>query len=475
MERLIFEKKLELLNSKDVEGSRIGIGFEKLDRAVFDPEKAYDKVAALGVKKVRIQSGWMRTEKEKGKYDFEWLDSIVDNLLSRGLEPWMCLCYGNPLYTPKAEGVLGAVGYAPIDTEEEMQAWLAYVAATVCHFEGRVQLYEIWNEPDCPYAWGHVTWKEFDKVKAAYEYGEFALRTAKIIKESSDTARTIGFALGHLDNFTYVNNAMSTGLYKYLDYVSFHVYSSHDIKREEQTKRFRALLDRYDRGIGLIQGESGAQTRSDGNGAMKGFSWTQEKQLKYLLRTLVCDLYCGVEFTSYFSAMDMIEAHRGIIGNRATYQDFGYFGVISADFDEEGFATGNYTEKPSYYALGALCSLLKGNARACNIPFAVESLPSLRVNGRDYDGDELKIYPFELDDGRRAIIYYRSTDILTATFEGTASFCVYGQDNSQIRLVDLHDGSIYKLPETMIRDMGHGAVRLENIPLTDCPMAIVFG
>lgn len=74
-------------SASEVTGSRIGIGFEKLDRAVFDPEKAYDKVAGLGVKWVRIQSGWARTEKEKGVYDFAWLDSIVDNLIRRGLRP----------------------------------------------------------------------------------------------------------------------------------------------------------------------------------------------------------------------------------------------------------------------------------------------------------------------------------------------------------------------------------------------------
>ena len=62
---------------------------------MFDPEKAYDKVAAIGVKWVRIQSGWARTEKEKGVYDFRWLDSIVDNLLARGLKPRMCLCCGD--------------------------------------------------------------------------------------------------------------------------------------------------------------------------------------------------------------------------------------------------------------------------------------------------------------------------------------------------------------------------------------------
>ena len=77
--------------ASDVKRSRLGIGFEKLDRAVFDPEKAYDKLANIGVKWVRIQSGWARTEKEKGVYDFAWLDGIVDNLIARGLKPWMCV------------------------------------------------------------------------------------------------------------------------------------------------------------------------------------------------------------------------------------------------------------------------------------------------------------------------------------------------------------------------------------------------
>ena len=97
MERLKKVGSLPRISAKDTDFSRLGLGFEKLDRDVFDPEKAYDKVAALGVKKIRIQSGWLKTERERGVYSFEWLDKIVDNLISRGLEPWMCLCYGNPL------------------------------------------------------------------------------------------------------------------------------------------------------------------------------------------------------------------------------------------------------------------------------------------------------------------------------------------------------------------------------------------
>ena len=61
MERLQYAGKLPTYSAKDIPFSRLGIGFEKLDRDVFDPEKAYDKVAAIGVKKIRIQSGWART------------------------------------------------------------------------------------------------------------------------------------------------------------------------------------------------------------------------------------------------------------------------------------------------------------------------------------------------------------------------------------------------------------------------------
>ena len=62
MERLIQIGTVKRKTAADVTDTRLGIGFEKLDRAVFDPEKAYDKIAAIGVKWTRIQSGWARTE-----------------------------------------------------------------------------------------------------------------------------------------------------------------------------------------------------------------------------------------------------------------------------------------------------------------------------------------------------------------------------------------------------------------------------
>lgn len=477
MERLIKYGKIEYKKSKDISFSRLGIGFEKLDRGVFDPNKAYDKVAALGVKKIRIQSGWMRTEKEEGVYDFAWLDLIVDNLIARGLEPWICLCYGNPIYTDLAKPVFGAVGCPPIATEKERNAWVRYVEATVKHFCGRVGLYEVWNEPDLAYSWRHSENEEFNdavQLQNAVEYGNFASATAQAVKRADSDAKVIGFAIANPRNLNYVSHAMSTGLYKYIDFVSSHMYSCRDNDRPDFIENLTNLVQSYNPHIRLIQGEGGAQSRSDGNGAMKGYAWTREKQRKYLLRTLICDLWMGVEFTSYFSTMDMIEALRGRIGDKASYLDYGYFGVLGAEFDENGISTGEYEEKPSYYALSTLASFFFGNVKADKMIYKLCQLASRRVGGCDCAEPTLRFYPFTLGDGSRALCYWNGTEILTTTYEGTVSLEIFGEKTEDLRIVDLRDGTLYRLPDTMVEELGNGGVRLKNIPVTDVPMAIWF-
>jgi hypothetical protein len=55
------------------------------------------------------------------------------------------------------------------------------------------------------------------------------------------------------------------------------------------------------------------------------------------------------------------------------------------------------------------------------------------------------------------------------------TYSVYGQDNKNVRLVDLSTGDVYKFPEEMINDQMDGGIRLRNIPLTDTPLMVLFG
>ena len=92
------------------------VGCETLDRdyAVFDSFKQY--IGETGVGYSRIQSGWNKVERELGKYDFGWLDNIVDGLLDEGVRPWMCLCWGNLNYIDNIRDL-----YAFVNNEQAMR------------------------------------------------------------------------------------------------------------------------------------------------------------------------------------------------------------------------------------------------------------------------------------------------------------------------------------------------------------------
>ena len=80
--------KLKTRSSQEIVKSKIGIGFECLDRQMWDDnDEAYRLVGELGVKHARVQTGWSRCEEVKGQYDFAWLDRVVNKLLEQGVQP----------------------------------------------------------------------------------------------------------------------------------------------------------------------------------------------------------------------------------------------------------------------------------------------------------------------------------------------------------------------------------------------------
>ena len=463
MERLIKVGKIIPKDSKDIKFSKIGIGFEKLDRDIFDPNKAYASLAKIGVKKARLQSGWQRTEKQKGVYDFAWLDSIVDNLIAIGIEPWICLCYGNEIYSDKAKEIFGGVGVPPICTEEEKTAWYNYVKAVAARYIGRVHYYEVWNEPDC--------WWRQGFGNSAAEYAEFTRVTAQACREADPSCEVIGLALGWKKDF--VEGFAAAGGLDHVDAVTYHSYNIDEETWISKPGFIREILEKYNKShLKFIQGEGGAQSSANGHGALGGAAFTPLKQAKYLVRHIVTSLGLNVEFASYFSCVDMIEALHGKVGDRASYLDYGYFGVLGADFDEEGRSVGTYTPKPSYYALQNLCSVLAEEFITCTTPVESVINDSNRMYGPEFDFNDTKHYTFKRDNDSYAMFYWVPKNIVTETYEGTISLKlgdeVKGKD---IYLTDLLDGTVYKLTEKMVGENDE----LVNIPVLDAPLMLTFG
>ncbi len=465
MERLNKVGTVKAYNSSEIKNSRVGVGFEKLDRNAFDPEKSYDKVAALGVKWARIQSGWERTEQTKGVYDFSWLDTIVDNLLKRDLIPWINVSYGNPLYTEKAKEVFGSVGCPPVASEEELTAWGNYVYALVDHFKGRVEYFEIWNEPD-----GKSCWKIEHSGKA---YGKLVQVSAQAARKADPNAKIIA-GVQNKPNFAWAADFFSSGAGTDIDCYSYHGYAIDEFKHAGFLKAVRTLGRQYNPKLELIQGEGGTQSRSGGKGALKFGAWTKHRQAKYMLRRFMADFQMDVKFASWFSSIDMMEALNGVRGQLSSWLDYGYFGVLQADFDENGKATGVYSEKPSYRTLQVIASIFREDFTVTELPVTPVTLPSPRLYHDDENANDIKITGFSKPNGSMALAYWKSTDILTTDYYGTASFISAAP--GKIRLVDMIDGTIYELPEDMAIVNGEGgSVTLQNLPLMDYPLLITFG
>ena len=465
MERLKKIGTVKPIHSSQVKKTTLGIGFEKLDRDVFDPEKAYDKVAETGVKWVRIQSGWARTEKEKGVYDFAWLDSIVDNLIRRGLTPWMCLCYGNGIYDADAAKVFGAVGCPPIKTEEQKKAWHDYVVETVRRYAGKVEWFEIWNEPDGIWCWKHGV--------NGTEYGKFAIATAKAIREGDPEAKVIG-GVNCLHQLDWITDMIATGAVKEMDGFTYHAYSPDERGTIYRLRILKTLCLQSNPRLKFMQGETGTQSRSDGAGALAGMAWTPLRQAKFLLRIMLSHLFEGVFFNSYFSCMDMIEALNGTAGDKSSYLDYGYFGILGAEFDENGFATGEYRPKPSYRALQVLAAIFREDYEMKELPVRMISEFSKRLGRNDESPDNIIAKGFVKPNSSSAFVYWKPADLLTETFESTITFETVGIGGTP-HLIDLLDGSIYEIPETMMERGNHGIIKFRNMPLSDHPLLLTFG
>jgi len=459
--------QVKAVHSSQIKSSPIGLGFEKLDRDVFDPAKAYDKVAATGVKWIRIQSGWAKTEKQKGVYDFAWLDQIVDNLLRRGLQPWVCLCYGNGLYNEEAAKVFGCVGCPPIGSEEEKLAWSNYVTALTSRYRGKITWYEVWNEPDGKWCWKHGP--------NGTEYGEFVKATAAAIKTGDAAAKVIGGSTC-LRDLAWLNDVLRTGAGMAMDALTYHAYSSNEVENFDRVKGLRALCHAYNPKIEIIQGETGCQSRSDGAGALAGGAWTPERQAKNMARHMVTDLMLNVKFASYFSCMDMIEALNGKVGDKASYLDYGYFGVLGADFDENGISTGDYTPKPSYRTLQVTASVFREEWELTELPLEfMPWQPSSRIFRNSDDASTGILYQgFRKPNGAVALAYWKPSELLTTAYESTV--CLESAAlTAQPRLVDMVDGNVYELTEKMLKDNGRGHRQFINLPLRDYPLLLTFG
>ena len=264
--------------ANEIAGSNWTLGCETLDRdfAIYDEYKAY--LVPLGIKTIRLQGGWAKTEKVRGVYDFAWLDTLVDDAHGRGLNILLETDYGNPLY--KGGGGADLAGGFPT-SEEGLAAWDRWVEAMATHYKGKVQDWAMWNEPD------------INKAHKPEHIAAFDIRTAEIIKRIIPDARIAGLSLASsspklLDSC--LKALAEQGKVDLFHWFIYHGYDFNPDKSYQNVEKLKETLAKYSATARMRQGENGCPSETATKFALSNHPWTEISQAKWDLRRMLGDL-----------------------------------------------------------------------------------------------------------------------------------------------------------------------------------------
>ncbi len=437
------DTKLEILGklaTKPSDGSGDSywsIGCETLDRdfGIFSEYKSH--IGKLGVGYARIQSGWAKCEPEKGKYNLEWLDEIVNGLLEQGVKPWMCLCYGNPVYNKEGADL----GSAIFTTDEAYKGWCKYVETVVKRYKGKISMYEVWNEPNLGKN------KEYPD-----RYAKLFIKTSKVIKAADPEVKIAGLSLSGSVPLDFVKQVLEllkemNGL-NYLEYATFHPYYPNPDDVTTKIKALRSLVNSYNPNTILLQGETGCPSILEWGHALSYREWTEYSQVKWIMRRMANDFKLELP-SSIFTMIDF--QYKNMLQS---------FGLIRMNLLKQYIY-----KRPSYYGVMHMANILSTSMK----PYC----DSLEVTANTKK--EISFTGIKKGDKPIGLMLWFSDNIPDDSItKDRTNVTVKGITLKHPVLLDPITGRIYSLKEVLLRGGNElNRMKFTNLPLWDSPLIVI--
>jgi hypothetical protein len=186
-----------------------GIGSDALHNHTADEyPKWIPQMASIGLVDMRTpQTGWGGVEPAKGQWKWDILDAQMDFLTQHNFV-FGGMLQGNPIWSRADPNKKGNAGLPT----NNIPGWSEYVTGLVKHVNGRIEYWEVWNEP--PNGVGK------DKTPADY---------ATIVSSAYDAAKAVdpncavGLCCKSAD-IDYLDNVIRAGAKDHFDYISMHPY-----------------------------------------------------------------------------------------------------------------------------------------------------------------------------------------------------------------------------------------------------------
>ena len=280
--------------------------------------KAAEIAMAAGVKWSREEMQWAIIEPERGKFDWSRYDAVVETANSHGISVYGLIDYWNEWTKP----------YTP----EGIADYVNYCKALVGRYKGRINHWEIWNEPNI-FFWPGPKEVYPQLLKAAY----------KAIKEVDPDAQVLGCSTAGIDS-SFIKMVMDAGAP--FDILTIHPYryaldDEQFIKELQDVHKLTEQIDGKPRPVWIT--EMGWPTDIP-NGV------TERHQASLIARTYLCTAASqAAENVSWYDFRDD--------GGSPFYNEHRFGVVRSYDF----------APKPAYRALASVCRTLSGQKLAGKI------------------------------------------------------------------------------------------------------------
>ena len=177
------------------------------------------RITALGMHWVKIEARWRELEATRGVIDYTTLDAAVDSLRSNNL---------NILMTITTAPDWARSSHVENGPPDDLSLFAQFAGELAKHYAGRVQAYEIWNEPNLRREWNSTVFPINAEVYASLlrsAYGAIKAADPAAVVISAGLAPT-GFNDGSnaVDDRVYLDDLYAQGLIQFSDAVGAHPY-----------------------------------------------------------------------------------------------------------------------------------------------------------------------------------------------------------------------------------------------------------
>ncbi len=258
-------------------------------------------VRELGVPWVREDLHWHRVQRAPDVWDWTFTDNALRELLKRDIEVLGVLGPSVGWATPyRGDDPHDVSFYAP-----DPDAFVEYARAVVMRYQGYIQHWEIWNEPD-----NVLFWKPHPDPQA---YAELLIRTSAAIKEIDPDAQVLIGGVNPFDT-TFLRVVADAGAWDSFDILAIHPYVDPYTPEEGNIV---ASVDKV-RLLSYQYGEKPIWVTeigwSSGPGDRDSVGFTDEtEQAHYLVRSLLLLWTAGVERSFWYMLKDDAHNPYGLI------------------------------------------------------------------------------------------------------------------------------------------------------------------